>query len=452
MNRDRPSIFTNPSDDPFEPTAARAPESPAAPAEAPRGPIRPRPPSEFEPPPPQDARDPRISRQAIVLGSMGLAILALGGFIAASLLRPGADPAAAAGPTASATSDLLASAEASPVATSKPTASPVPTPVPTPAGPPAEVAVGGWATVTVGELNVRSAAGEDARSVYRLVEGAVVNVADGPTAVAGANWYRVASLGGASGWVSSGWVAEPYLATLVDDPTLIRCAKVGRAVFDIVDGTPAPRDPLRIGDLAVPAAAFDDVSLGAIELMRGMGQEVCFSAQAGSDGLPNIRTELYAAACGHAVAEGDFFRLRPAAGDNASLSSQVKDPVVVHPSLLIGGPPDDRKSTNLRTIVSMMANEGGMGCINVSVVERDGKVTAHRTVDVQQCSIVTEYNRDSLKLTPASGGDLAWIKLTADGYQAGQFPLETPISVSVNASASDEMRAAYAWRYGEGGC
>jgi hypothetical protein len=384
----------------------------------------------------------------IVLGSMGIAILALSGFIAASILRPASDPGLATG---SIEPSSVASPEASQRASATPTTTVEPTPEPTPAGPPQEIAAGGWATVTAGELNVRRSPGKDEASVYRLVQGAVVNVAEGPTSIDGGNWYRVASLGGASGWASSGWIADPYLETLVDDPTLIRCGKVTQPVFEIVDGSPRPDDPLRVGGLALPVAAFSDLSLGVIELLRGMDQEACFSAEVGAGGVVVVRTELNVGACGHATADGSYFRLRPAAG-GASLSSQVKEPVVLHPSILAGGPSDDRKSSNIRTIVAMMANEGIVGCINASAVGGADDVTGYRSADVSQCSIVHEYNEHSLKLTPAAGGEMAWIKLTAEGYQPGLFPLETPVSVGINAQASDDVRSAYAWIAGEPGC
>jgi hypothetical protein len=437
---DRPSIFSRPDDDDLDGTSERTPVRATQPGQEASRPIRPRPAGEFDGPP--RVRDSEgMSRQVIVLGSMGLGILALSGFIVFSLLKPDAEPAAAAAPSASA-STAAQSESPSETATAEPTASPIPTPEPTPAGPPTEVAMGGWATVTVGELNVRRNAGPDAPSVYRLVEGAIVHVAEGPTVIDGGNWYRVASLGGATGWASSGWQSEPYLETVVDDPTLIRCGEVTRPVFDVVNGKPTPHDPLRIGAMALPVAAFSDISLGAMELLRGMGQEACFTAQLGNAGVPVVGTELNVGACGHTVAEGSFFRLRPAADGNLPLGNQIRDPVVVHPSVLDGGPPEDRKSSNIRTIVAMMANEGAAGCISVSVT-RGGE--ASRSVEVRQCSIVHEYNADSIKLTLASGGDLAWIKLTADGYQAGQFPLETPVHVSVNANAGEQGRAAYAW-------
>jgi hypothetical protein len=459
MNRydpDRPSIFSKPEEDDVAATPARAHqdppygENPTVVTRASGPPRAPRPPRPaYAPERPDDPEAPRNVR-LIVLGSMGIAILALGGFIAASILRPASDPGLSLASPEPSSSAIGVTASAGPSGTPSMTAEP--TPEPTPAGPPQEVAVHGWATVTVGELNVRRSAGPDEASVYRLVEGAVVNVAEGPTGIDGANWYRVASLGGAAGWVSSGWIAEPYLETLVDDPTLIRCGKVMRPVFEVVDGSPRPNDPLQIGGLALPVAAFNDVSLGVIELLRGMDQEACFSAEVGTAGVPVVRTELNVGACGHTVPDGGFFRLRPAAGGNLPLSSQVKEPVVVHPSILAGGPPDDRKSSNIRSIVAMMANEGVGGCINASAVGGTNDVVGYRSADVSQCSIVHEYNAHSLKLTPAAGGEMAWIKLTSDGYQPGLFPLETPVSVGINAQASDDARSAYAWIAGEPGC
>lgn len=453
---DRPSIFAKPDADvareptrtPVQPPYGENPTVVTSVTPAPRPPRPPRPPQPaYVPEPPDDRRGP-ISRQVIVLGSMGIAIMALGGFIGASILRPASDPAAAvasAEPSSSAVTVVPSEAPSvEPTTSAEPTVEP--TPQPTPVGPPKDVAVGGWATVTVGELNVRRSAGVDAETVYRLVQGAVVHVPEGPAVLDGTHWYRVASLGGANGWASSGSVGEPYLETLVNDPTLIRCGKVMRPVFEIVDGAPRPHDPLLIGSMALPVAAFSDASLGALELLRGMDQEACFSAQAAADGRPTVGSELNVGACGHAVAEGGFFRLRPVAGGSAPLSSQVKDPVVLHPSMLAGGPPDERMSSNIRSIVTMMANEGVSGCFYASVVTGTAGVVGYRSVDVTQCSVVHEYNADSLKLTPAAGGELAWIKLNSPDYEPGRFPLETPVMVSVTAHAGDQGQSVYAWR------
>ncbi len=306
--------------------------------------------------------------------------------------------------------------------------------------------VGAWATVAVEELNVRSSAGADATSNYILVKGSVVQVAEGPTVVADLNWYRVASLGGAVGWVTSGWVAEPFLTTLVEDPTLIRCGEVGRAVFDIVNGVPTPHDPITIGDLALPAAAFSDESLGAMELLRGVGEEACFSAQVGSDGAPVVSSQLSVNACGHAAADGDFFRLRPAAGEGIYAESQVKDPAIVHPALLVGGPTEDRKSSNIRSVFRLVAsNADAVACMFVNVIEDAGGAEVDESVDTSLCSIVHEYTKGNIKLSSAAGGDTIWIKLNQEGWQYDLFPLEVPVFAQISASANDERRDAFAY-------
>jgi hypothetical protein len=383
-------------------------------------------------------------------GGGALLLLVIGGFVVSTLLRPsGALVGAASG---SATPSATALSSIDPTASTEPTATPSPTPEPTPAGPPQEVPVGAWATVAVDELNVRSAAGADAASNYLLVKGSVVQVAEGPTVVADLNWYRIASLGGAVGWVTSGWVAEPFLTTLVEDPTLIRCGEVGRAVFDVVNGAPTPHDPVAIGELALPAAAFSDESLAAIELIRGVGGEACFSAQVGSDGLPVVSAQLNATACGHAVADGSFFRLRPAAGQRVGVEVQVKDPAIVHPTVLAGGPPENRKSSNLRTLLTMMANPDVAGCVRLSVTEDAGGAEVYRSADMTQCSIVTEYNADNIRLRPAAGGETAWIKLTSHTASPDNLPLGGPIAVAINVSAYEEQQDAGAYQAYSEGC
>jgi hypothetical protein len=306
--------------------------------------------------------------------------------------------------------------------------------------------------VTVGELNVRRDAGPDAASVYRLVEGAVVQVAEGPAMVAGGNWYRVASLGGATGWASSGWESDPYLETVAGDPTLSECGQVRRAVFDVAGGSPTPHDPLRVGDFALPAAAFKDASLAAIELVRGMGDEMCFTARLGADGLPEMSVELAVTACGHAEAEGSLFRLEPTDDGSVPLAAQVMESTIVHPILLNGGPDENRMSSNIRTVVGMMVNDGTSGCVNLHVTQRGNAVESSRSVNVGQCSTVSEYNEFNLKLAPTSGGPTAWIKLTAANYQAGLFPLGQPMQVSVDASVNDERPGAYVWPGNNAGC
>ncbi len=439
---DRGSIFARPDDD-----ADAAPLQTGPTPTPPAGWIRP---PEASVPSAPDAGD-NSRRRIAILAAMGLGILFLSGFIAVSLLRPDAEPAAAAVPSASATASP--SADASEAASVDPTQTPIPTPTPTPAGPPAEVAVGGWATITVGELNVRREAGPNGAPVYRLVEGAVVHVADGPTVIDGGNWYRVASLGGATGWAASGWEAEPYLETVSGDPTLSECGQVRRAVFDVVGGSATPHDPLRVGDFALPAAAFGDLSLGTMELLRGMGDEMCFTARLGADGLPELSTDLAVSACGQAEAEGSLFHLLPTDDDNVPLASQVMESALVHPALLEGGPADNRMSSNIRTVVGMLTNVGTSGCLNMHVTQRGDATDFGRSVNAIQCSVVSVYDEFSVKLAPASGGPIAWIKLRGADFQPGRFALGQPVQVSVDASSSDrDDQYAGAWPAGSGGC
>jgi hypothetical protein len=381
------------------------------------------------------------------LAALGGAVIFVVSFFAFVILGNDGPPAAGAGdaspmPSASATADP--SSEGTPV----PTAAPTPTPIPTPAGPPMEIAVGGWATVTDSELDLRRAAGPDEESVYRLAEGAIVNVAEGPTVVDGGNWYRVASLGGATGWASSGWETEPSLETIAAGPQLSECGQVQSAVFEVAGGVATPKDPLRIGDFALPATAFDAQTLGAIELVRGMGDEACFSARLGADGLPEMSAEIGVNACGHAVADGAIYRLEPTDDDSVPLAAQVMDPTVVHPALLDGGPTDTRMSTNLQTLMSVMANDGASGCVGVSVTQRSDATDSYRSLSTSQCSIVEAYDEYSLRFSPASGGPTAWIKLPAVDYPRGLAPSEVPVMISVDATASDQGQGANAYTSG----
>jgi hypothetical protein len=402
-------------------------------------------------PPPSRRSGP--SRGALVaIGVGALLVLGVGAFVAASVLGPD-DGVAVASPSV-APSPTPTPPSASPTPSEEPSATPAPspTPAPTPAGPPQEVPVGAWATVAVDELSVRSSASSGSPSDYLLVRGAVVHVAEGPAVVDGVNWYRIASLGGAVGWVFAGWVEEPFVTTLVADPTLIRCGEVEGAVFDVVDGAPVPHDPIALDGLALPAAAFSDLSLGAMELIRGVGGEACISAQLGSDGVPFVTSQLSVGACGHAVADGSVFRLRPAAGQDAPLQSQVKDPAIVHPAVLDGGPSSERQSSNLRGIMLIMASgPDASGCIHLNVTEDPGGVEAFRDLSTSTCAIVSEYNADNLRLTPIEGETEVWIKL-AGGTQPGIFPLGEPVEVAVSANVYEEGRNTYAYTFDDPDC
>lgn len=444
---EQPSIFRRPEqiderDLPArEPYPTLRPDRPDRPMPRGREPFAPRP------------RQTGPSRGLLIgLGVGALLVLVIGGVVVASLLGAGGGGVAGASPTEEPSHTPTPAVSVSPTPTPEPTVTPTPTPEPTPAGPPQEVPVGAWATVAVDELSVRRSASTGSPSDYLLVRGAVMHVAEGPAVVDGVNWYRIASLGGAVGWVFAGWVEEPFVTTLVADPTLIRCGEVEGPVFDVVDGDPVPHDPIALGGLALPAAAFSDLSLGAMELIRGVGGEACISAQLGSDGVPVVTSQLSVAACGHAVADGGVFRLRPAAGQDAPLQSQVKDPAIVHPALLDGGPSSERQSSNLRGIMLIMASgPDASGCIHLNVTEDAGGVEAFRDFSTSTCAIVSEYNADNLRLTPIEGETEVWIKL-AGGIQPGIFPLGEPVEVGVSANVYEEGRNTYAYTFDDPDC
>jgi hypothetical protein len=384
------------------------------------------------------------------LASVGGIAILLMSFFAFSMLTND-DPPAVAGGDASPTPAASPSAE--PTIAATPEATPDASPEPTPTGPPIELAVGDWATVTVDELDVRAGAGEDQESRSSLIRGAVLIVAEGPQVADGLNWYRVTSLGGAAGWAASGWEEEPYLETIASDPTLAECGQVRRPVFDTTTGAALANDVLRIGAFAVPTSAFSDPSLAAIELYRGMGQEVCFTARSGPDGQPDLSADLGVQACGHAAADGSILRLEPTDDDSVPLSSQVIDPTIVHPAVFTGLPADQRMSSNLSTIMAMMTNDGTSGCLNLNVTQRADSTEWYRAAQATQCSRVQVYNEDSIKFSPASGGPEAWIKLAAANFQPGLFRLERKLTVSVDASVdNNDNQSAYAHPYGEDAC
>ena len=224
--------------------------------------------------------------------------------------------------------------------------------------------------MTVDELQCPRRCSDQQASDYRLIRGSVLTVAEGPQVVDGANWYRVASLGGAAGWVSSGWIADPYLETILNDPVLIRCGEVANPVFDMVDGAPEPREVLRVGNFAVPSNKLTRVHPGR---HRARPRNRCRGLRDGAGRLRRAARasahEPNAAACGHAVADGQAFWLRPAADQEVDVSVQIKDPALVHP-ILLSGPADNRQSSNLRSLLTMMTHAGATGCVNANVEAR----------------------------------------------------------------------------------
>jgi hypothetical protein len=436
----RPSIFAKP--EPSDEHHTPEPERPRTlPRERPIGSYL---------PDPEPVRQSGPSRRLLLsLGAGGLLLLVIGGFVAGSLIGPDDAAIGAESPSASPTvsTSIVPTPTPESSVSASPSPTPAPTPSPTPAGPPQDVAVGSWASVTVDELSVRSAAGTNAASNYILVKGAVVHVAEAAV-VDGLNWYRIASLGGASGWATSGWVAEPFMTTLVEDPTLIRCGEIKRAVFDIVNGAPEPHDPLAIGDLSLPVAAFSNFTLGALELMRGVGTEACVTAQLNAAGTPIVSAQIGVTGCGRVVRDGAFFRLRPAAGQNVYVDAQVKDPVVVHPALLTSTVPNDPMSANLRNVALLIAErDDTTGCIHANVQEDADGVNESSSVDTTQCFIVYEHATDGITLGAAAGGDSKRVLVSEGSMQPFTVELGVPVSLQVNASTSSEYGSS-AWVYG----
>ena len=429
------SIFARP--DPFdeegravEPGPRDIPEpDPRLTLPPPRYPLRPN--DDFD-----DRAVPPSRRLFIALAGGGLLILLIGGFVAASILGSDDDPPQAAASTAPEASASETAAVSSPSVEATPTIAPSPTPSPTPAGPPQDVALGSWATVSTGELNVRAAAGTNAASNYLLVQGAVVWVAEGPSVVDGLNWYRIASLGGATGWATSGWVAEPYMATLVEDPTLIRCGDIQRAVFDIVNGAPVAHDPLAIGDFALPAAAFSDISLAVMELARGVDREACFTAQLDASGVPVVTTQIDVSACGRVVRDGSFFRMRPAS-QNVPAEAQVKDPIVVHPSVLTSPLPNDPMESNARNVMLLIAErDDTTGCVYVSVNESADQLSHSTNISTTQCFLVYEHAVDGITLGAAAGGNTKRILTSEYSTPPFTWALNTPVPLQVSVGHS----------------
>jgi hypothetical protein len=215
-------------------------------------------------------------------------------------------------------------------------------------------------------------------------------------------WYRVVSLGGTRGWVASGTVAEPFATMLTSDPDLVRCGTIESGVLTVAGSTITPKDPIRIGDLAVPASAFDDEQLGAFELLRATGEEACFSASMASDGAPRVRTQINYYACGRPDLDDDLIRLRPAPGMDAVVEYQVKDVAIIHPAVLDRAGPDDPMSANFRAVLRWMGLGGAAGCLNHGVQGGPDDVIGGLQIDAKQCTVIESVTSDRVVLRPAS--------------------------------------------------
>ena len=164
-----------------------------------------------------------------------------------------------------------------------------------------------------------------------------------------------------------------------------------------------PHDPIILGDLALPAAAFSYVALGAMELLRGVGGTACFTAQVGPAGVPAVDARLTANACGHAVVEGDLLRLHPAAGQTPGVP-RLMERRSCTPRCWRARSADDPLEANLRNVVDLMgAAADSSGSIHFGVpLERGSRVSHETSVDTRQCFIVSEREGRGITLRAAA--------------------------------------------------
>jgi len=447
-----PSIFSRPElvDEPHRPE-----HEPERPGQS----VAHRPGTRAPTPPTRSTRTGPGRRAMVAMGAGGLLILIVAGFVAASLLGPPAaevglstasvSPSPSVSATASASQPATPSAPVPTAATPSATATAAasPTPVPTPAGPPQEIAVGGWATVSVGELNVRREAGLTSTSLYRLVRGAVAHVFEGPVSRDGLNWYRVASLGGAQGWAASGPQADPFLTTFVEDSDLLYCDRVTSDVLQLVDGSVEPHDPIMVGELALPAAAFDDLELGVLELARATRSNACFGAEIGPGGIPVMYTQTRINACGRVTGDGAAFRLRPAAGMNVAIEYQVKETAIVHPGLMA-------TDGNVGARVRLAAlGDAVTLCVFAGVTETATGVGSDLFVDGTQCVVVEEHAANQLTIRAAEGGEAVQFAIAPDQpIEAGSISVGVPTGLTIGASVGGGQHSFWVYETPITGC
>jgi hypothetical protein len=400
-------------------------------------------------------RHHRRSRgQLAAIGTMIVVLLAGAGFVAASVLRTqSVEPAGVAAsespePTATLSPGISPSPEPSATNTAAATTAPpaaAPTTVAAPAGPPHELAARGWASVSVGELNVRAEPGLGATSVYRLVRGAVVHLLDeAPATRDGLLWYRVVSLGGATGWAASGPDSSPFLETIAEAGDLIRCGPVTGKVYDAGGGSLTPADPVRIGDLALPASAFDAAELGTLELLRGNEQDACFAARASSGERPTVLADFGATTCGRPVAVGDYFELRVAIGQDVVTEFVAKRTTFVHPSLLLNGPQTDPMSVNLRSSIGVLAAADG-ATVCVHSYARDDPFHTYRMVDGAFCGTVEAINGSELVVRSSGEGRFRFLS-SASWVASEALPVGERTRLMVNTSLWADDRYVNVWR------
>ena len=389
-------------------------------------------------------------RFVIGLGASGLLIVILGGYVVGRLLGPDSGASLAGmSHSASAMVSPSPSPTASVAMTLAPTPSPTPataavaTTVPAPAGPPSHLAVGGWAKVSVPELNVRSDPRMAATTNYRLVGGAAAYIAEGPVSADGFDWYRIISLGGARGWAASGSPESAFLTMFEEDASLAHCGRMPSAVLRVEDGSVRPHDPIHMGDLALPASGFDELELGALELVRSIDGEACIGAEIDADGEPRIDADIAGTACGRASRDTDgTYRLQPAAGQDVIVDFQVKVPAIVHPAILTNGSDDDPMSRNLRSVFVLMGSEDGIAaCVHARVSERSSDTDTFQMVDGLLCVVVEEHTDERIVVRPGSAERRIELLMTAGSTPPGSVPMGVHTELNVTAVVAESGSA-----------
>jgi hypothetical protein len=383
-------------------------------------------------------------RQKLALAGTGLAGLVVVGFVVGMLTRsPTIDPALA-GASASPTLSPTPSATVEPSATPEPTAaatpsatvsqSPtpiatqVPTPVPTPVGPPQELARGGWATVAVGELNVRREPGLNATLEYRLVRGAVVHLRDEqPVDRDGLLWYRVRSLGGADGWSASGPQSSPFLTMLVADAYLLHCGLVEGAVFEVVEGTLSPRDPIRFAGIALPGSGLSDPLLALMELVRGIRGEMCIGVSVAADGSISVASSSSVWACGKPQIAGGIRRIAPAPDVDAAPDIRIKESAFVHPQVVTSQTGNEDVTRNMRAAFQLIAADpDATGCVEFRPLNPSSG-DHYQSVYAEQCVVVEEWDGQVMRLRPARADTVVTFRRPTDVQ--GSIPVGVPIAM-----------------------
>lgn len=370
------------------------------------------------PPPGSRRRTSALGQQPFVVIAAGVVTLAFAGLATASLLAPGDPDIGVVAPSTSAISSATAapSATAAVAPTSSETAASgvsEPTPSPTPVGPPHELTAGGWATVAVDELNVRSEPGLDAEAGYRLIEGAVVSLAEeAPTMADGLAWYRVASLGGARGWAASGPASSPFLEMLAESEDLLHCGRVETPILAMVDGTVEPADSFYIAGAALPAAAFSEEVLGGLELLRATRDaSACITAVVGPEGMPEPSIDLDYSVCGRIGRHAGGFAMEPVA-EAAGYPTEmlIKDRGVLHPALFARAGEHHPMTDNFAVLVAWAAGGDDTACWS----HRTG-ASGRAHLDLRICALVHGASDDLAMLRRTSADDLVTFDLTTAG-------------------------------------